>query len=316
LGVYELGIGPWRLDVGGILTAPLRHALRSGLASAAGSIPCEPVRAEVVKVWRPYVLPVDLPDGGKAYVLVKPRSLGTTGLIPEDATVRMQARAEVGVEVSTDPPKGPQPEPLPPNRTVAPSTGHLSLAVPGRAAYKALTEHANQAMSGRSFEVQSGSVSLKVNDVEIYPTGGGRLVVGVGFSAKLPWRVFDAKGHVWVVAKPVVEAGGKRLVLTEIAFARKLDNPLWSTLSALLEGPVRQALAGLASFDLGPGADRAAAELTKAMADPTKTGGVELELANPHVALGRLIVGRSDLIAEAILDVDVFGTLQEIRIAQ
>jgi hypothetical protein len=42
-----------------------------------------------------------------------------------------------------------------------------------------------------------GEVSITPTDIEIFPVSYHYLAIGVTFTAKLPGRLFDAKGTVW-----------------------------------------------------------------------------------------------------------------------
>ena len=205
LGI-EFSVGPWNLEVGRHMNGPIRDALKKALVDASGSIPCEPFRDELAKAWRNYSFPLNVEGMPTMFVNVDPTALSTSGLIVEGDGVRLVARmvANVVVEASkgSEAPKGE----LPVNVPVDADQGHLSLSVPLKLPYGVITSAAMKAIGGKPQDI--GGTKVVVEDLEMYPSVD-KIAVGIKFSADLPWRLFDAKGIVWVTARPVVEEDGK-----------------------------------------------------------------------------------------------------------
>jgi hypothetical protein len=97
-------------------------------------------------------------------------------------------------------------------------------------------------------------VSITPTDIEIFPASYDHLAIGVTFTAKLPGRLFDAKGTVWLTARSAVEKGGRSVRLEDIKVTRQIDNPLWSVACSWMCQQRNRAMRSLAKA--GGGGDR------------------------------------------------------------
>lgn len=304
-------IGPWNLDVGRHLNGPIRNALSSALANAGSSIPCDPIRQELAKAWRHYAFPIDIENMPPLFVNVEPTALGTSGLLAEDSgvrlAVRMAAKAVVAAERGSEEAIGD----LPLHETVSADRGELSLAVPLKVPYGLLKSEAMKELSGKT--LTSGDARFGIHDLEIYPSGE-RIALGVGFSADLPWRVFDAKGMLWLTARPVVEGDGKIVRLEDIEVSRQVDNTLWNVLTVALSGVIHDQLEEAARYDLSADAARAVGEIAAAVADPARTGGVRFTVENADIALGQVVAEEDGIAVEGLFGAQWDAVLEEIRL--
>jgi len=302
-------VGPWNLDVGRHANGPIRDALRKALADAGSSIPCEPIRQELAKAWRHYAFPLAIADMPPLYVNVEPTALGTSGLMAEDAGVRlvarMAAKAVVAAEKGSEEAMGE----LPVHETVSADRGELSLAVPLKVPYSLLKAEAMRELAGKT--LTSGDARFAIHDLDIYPNGD-RLAVGVAFSADIPWRVFDARGTVWVTARPVIEGDGKIVRLEDVEVSRQVDNGLWTVLTLAFRDVIHDRLEAAARYDLSPDADRAVAALTEAVSDPARTGGVRFQLDHADIAVGRIVAEDEALAVEGLVKAQWDAVLEEI----
>jgi hypothetical protein len=309
---FKIGIGPWKLPIGQLLTGPLRSALKDGLQKAASTLPCDQVRTQIAKLWRTYSVPVALP-GTPAFILAKPTSLSSPGVTVEDAALRLDARLAADVQVSTK--AGPETSlgDLPPNRPTPNQPGHLSLAVSVLVSYEDLTSAARITLGGKTYDAAlgSGAARISVRDIDIYPSGD-RVAVGVDISASIPGRIFDVNGKIWLTAKPVVDATGTRVGLSNVALSRQLDNPAWSAFTMVAAGELAQQVQAKASYDLTPSIAKAKQALADALQDPSKTGGIRIVLTDSTLALGRIAVAKEGMFAEGLLSGGLSAQLETI----
>lgn len=311
--IFGIGfsVGPWNLEVGRHANGPIREALRKALANAGSAIPCDPVRQELAKAWRHYAFPLAIDDMPPLFVNVEPTGLGTSGLLAEDAGVRlvarMAARAVVAAEKGSEEAMGE----LPVHETVSADRGELSLAVPLKVPYRLLKAEAMKELAGKT--LTSGDARFEIHDLDIYPSGD-RLAVGVTFSTDIPWRIFDARGMVWVTARPVVEGDGKIVRLEDVEVSRQVDNALWSVLTVAFRDVIHDQLEAAARYDLSPEAERAVAGIAEAVSDPARTGGVRFQLEHADIGIGRIVAEEEALAVEGLLKAQWDAFLDEIRL--
>ncbi|MCO5146318.1 MAG: DUF4403 family protein [Aquamicrobium sp.] len=304
-------VGPWNLEVGRHANGPIREALRKALADAGRAIPCDPVRQELAKAWRHYAFPLAIDGMPTLFVNVEPTGLGTSGLLAEDAGVRLAARMTAKAVVETGKGSEETMGELPVHETVSTEQGELSLAVPLKVPYRLLKAEAMKELAGKT--LTSGDARFEVHDLDIYPSGD-RLAVGVAFSTDIPWRIFDAKGMVWVTARPVVEGDGKIVRLEDVEVSRQVDSALWSVLTAAFRDVIHDQLEAAARYDLSPDADRAVAGITEAVSDPARTGGVRFQLEHADIGVGRIVAEEEALAVEGLLKAKWDAFLDEIRL--
>lgn len=105
-------------------------------------------------------------------------------------------------------PADPRPSPLPPLRPLADGPGKLAFFIPVIADYRQLEPVLMRALRKRAaqpFEVPHfGPVLADFHKATLYGTTGGRIAVGVTFTAQdTAKRVEPARGTVWMTATPV-----------------------------------------------------------------------------------------------------------------
>jgi hypothetical protein len=113
-------------------------------------------------------------------------------------------------------PADPTPTPLPPVRPLEAEAGRLAFFIPVVADYVQLEPVLMKALhkrSARPFEVPGvGPVKADFRKATIYGTTGGRIAVGVEFTATDPaGRVGPTKGTVWMTGVPVNADNSRRI---------------------------------------------------------------------------------------------------------
>ncbi|MGV2125515.1 DUF4403 family protein [Agrobacterium vitis] len=289
-GIKFGSFGPWNLEIGRHFNGEIRDALRNALTNATNAIPCDKIQAELKEIWRNYAVPVSIENAPPLFINIEPNALGTSGVIAEDASVRVVARIAANVNVSTIKGSEDLKPDLPVHTEVMSDDGSLDVAIPLRMPYDVMRSQALKAIGDAPFSVRSdaGEISVKVDDLEIFPSNEN-LAVGVHFSADLPWHLFDASGVVWITGKPVVEDNGKVVRLENLKVTRQIDNSLWELLSVAFQDVLHAKITEAAIYNLTPLADTAIKNVREAISDPSKTGNVHFELLEADISLGEIV---------------------------
>jgi hypothetical protein len=308
-------IGPEYLNVGRHFNGPVREALKKAAEEAGRAIPCDPVRAEVAKIWKRYSVPLATEGQPTLYLNAWPEKAGSSGLLSEDTGIRivlmLTGKAAVETSAGQTTPLGD----LPTHVKLPAQPGQLNLAVPIRVEYAKLREAVNTALSSQSFDqdTAAGKVSIKLLDFEFFPSDK-RVAVGVKFRADAPTGIFDTQGTVWLLARPEVGADGKTVRLTEVDIYRKIDNETVKVLTAIFEGQINKAIAEAAYYDLRKDEQTLVASLEKAISDPTKTGGVRLTIRDPSIQFGRITVEDNALALEGLFNAVWDAEVRELKL--
>jgi Domain of unknown function (DUF4403) len=138
------------------------------------------------------------------------------------------------------------------------------------------------------------------------------LTVGLKIDAQLPGRWFNTTGWVYLSGKPTSAPGGKALEVENIGFATVLDNEFWKVVQSLFETEILSALKQHATVDLSKEVDRAAMEVTSAVAK-ADVSGLKITAGPPAIELAGIRVAPDNLVAVAKLtmtfDVEITAAL-------
>ena len=312
-GIFN--IGPLHLNVGRHFNGPVREALRKAAEGAGRAIPCDPMRAEVAKMWKRYSVPLATEGQPTLYLNAWPEKVGSSGLLSEDTGIRIALMLSGKAAVETSPGQTTPLGDLPAHVKLEAQAGQLNLAVPLKIEYAKLKETLNNALSSQAFEQDTvaGKVSVKLSDFEFFPSEN-RVAVGVTFQADMPTGIFDTRGTAWLLALPEVGADGKTVRLTEVDIYRKIDNKTVNVLSTIFEGQIRKAIADAAHYDLRNDEQTLIASLQSSISDPTKTAGVRLTITDPSIQFGRIAVEESALTVEGLFKAGWNAEVQELKL--
>jgi len=142
-------------------------------------------------------------------------------------TLRLGLRAVTETFVG-DRPVDPAPTPLPDLKPLRESPGQLSLFIPVIADYRQLEPVLMKALikrSARPFEVPGvGPIWARFNKVTAYGTTGGRIAVGLNFSASDEANTIGkARATVWLTAKPINQPNSRAVSFTQFAVSGSTD---------------------------------------------------------------------------------------------
>lgn len=313
LGLFT--IGPEYLDVGRHFNGPVRDALKKAAEEARNAIPCDPVRAEVAKLWKPYSVPLVVEGQPTLYVNAWPDAVGSSGLLSGDNGIRLVLMLSGKAAVETSPNSSTSLGDLPAHVKLQAQPGQLNLAVPVRVEYSKLREALQTTLSSQAFEqdTAAGKVSVRLRDFEFFPSEK-RVAVGVKFDANAPTGIFDTKGTVWLLALPKVGSDGKTVQLTEVEIHRKIDNEAVKVLTAVFDEQINKAIADAARYDLRKDEQTLIASLQRAISDPTKTGGVRLTITDPSIQVGRIAVEENALTVEGLFNAVWDAEIEELKL--
>jgi hypothetical protein len=294
------------VDVSGKVNDAIKDKIPQITQAVQGSINCTQLKSQLASVYGKRTFPVEVTPSQNLHVNVEPLDFAFSGFNIDTQAIRLAAMLTAKVELSGAA-ITPSTLPLPPLKTIGVSAPpRIAIAVPLRAPFALLQTEAQKLVSGKTFEgdTPAGRVKATVSKVEIYPTSGGRIAVGIDLDAKLPGKFLDTKGTVFVVGTPVTE--GKTVVrFKDPTFTRILDNDVWNALSALFDSQIRGELDKSLRYNFSGDVDKAKKALTEKLADPAAIPNAKAIATDVDIGLGRVAVNGTDLVAEAIFGANV-----------
>jgi hypothetical protein len=271
-----------------------------------GSINCAQFKSQLASVYGKRTFPVQATPGQTVHVNVEPLDFAFSGFNVDAQAIRLAALLTAKIEIGAAPITL-STLPLPPLKTIGAGTPpRINLAIPLRAPFALLQTEAQKLIGGKEFvgDTPAGRVTATVNKVEVYPTPGGKVAVGIDIDARLPGKLFDTKGTVFVVGTPVTE--GRTVVrLKNPTFSRILDNDVWNALSALFESQIRGELDKSLRYNFAGDVEKAKKALADKLAEPTAIANARVSVADVDIGLGRVAINGTDLIAEALFGANV-----------
>ncbi|WP_232494753.1 DUF4403 family protein [Novosphingobium kaempferiae] len=195
--------------------APIIARLERDLPGELGKLQ---VRRQVEHAWSSAFTTFSLNrDNPPVWMRVKPTELQYGGyeLDGKHMLLRLGVKATTKTFVGKRP-QDPTPTPLPPVRPLATDAGKLAFFIPVIADYRELEPVLTKALHKRSaqpFMVPGvGPVRAQFHKVDIYGTTGGRIAVGVTFTARDDAKRLGAtKGTVWMTGVPVNAENSRRI---------------------------------------------------------------------------------------------------------
>ena len=301
LGHPEVCGGPANLGLADVLNGEFDKR-RDDLQRAAQNIlPCDTLRTKVGSQWHPFSIKIDRPGQAPLFLNIEPKTAGFSGLLAEDAGIKLVLR--VGAKTVLSPTElAATGGTLPPLDTASAAAGSLDVTLQAEAPYDFLKTELASALKGKSFtkDTPAGRVEVRIDDVDLYPSNG-RLALGLKIDAKTPGSWFNTTGWVYLSGTPVPAPGGKALAVQDLAFATVLDNAFWKVVQGLFEAEILAALKDHATFDLSNEIDRAAGEITSAIAK-AEVPGLKITAGPPAFQLTGVHIAPDHLVAVVKLD--------------
>ena len=294
----EIASRAW-IDIRSHVTEPLRDQLEAMAAKIREAIPADIIKREVEKAWRVYSVSIGNAAGFEAWAHVVPLEIGTSGVTVENDHISIGVSLKANTEVSTQASTNTKLLPLPALVRQPAGPGRLSIALPVRAAYDVIRAAVLAEVRDRAFsaDIPGGKAKVVVKDAVVYPSDD-KIAIGLSFEASMPGRLFNVAGKLFLTGKPVVENDGMVIRLTDIAFARRLDNPLWTIASVIFEEKIKKAIGEAARIDLEPEIAKRSEALRAALADPSKTQGVKVTIRDLKAGVEAIVPEATALAAQ------------------
>jgi hypothetical protein len=295
LGHPEICAGPVTLG----LVNELNHEFdkhRDDLQKAAQTaIPCDTVKPKIASNWHPFAIKIDRGKLTPLYLNIVPKSVAVSGLIPEDDRLRVAVR--VGTQTVIEPkPVDMALLSLPPLDPLEADHGNLQINLLVSAPYEFLKQELHQVFANQLIQkdVPGGKVDVHLLDVDVYPTRDS-LALGLKIDAKTPGSWFNTKGWVYLHGRPTVVENGKAVKIEDLRFATVVDSAFWTIVESLFQGEILNALNAHATFDLRKEIDKAANEISQAIAK-AEVQGLKIVAGAPDLSLGGIYVTGDSLV--------------------
>lgn len=251
------------------------------------------LRERAAQAWRSAFTSLDINAANPpVWMRITPRALSYGGyaIAGDRLTVNIGMTALTETFVGPRPPD-PAPIPLPPLRKEARQAGYVQFAIPVVADYAELEPVLAKALvkrSARPFNVPGiGAVNAQFGKVTIYGTTGGKIAVGLTFTAATPGGS-PSRGTVWLTATPLNGVNSRRVAFTDLTVAGVTDSTGTGLLIRLANAPVLvDTIAQSLTQNFTKDYDRLLAKVSTALAEK-RLGAFTIRSHITDVQTGRL----------------------------
>lgn len=201
------------------------------------------VRDRVAEAWKAAFTSLDLNQANPpVWMRITPRKLKYGGYAVHGGQLVLPLGMTALTETYVGPrPPDPPATPLPPFERLTEPAGIVRFAIPVIADYHELEPVLARALvkrSARPFNVPGiGPVNAQFGKVSMYGTTGGKIAVGLTFTAALPGGR-PSHGTVWLTALPVSHPNSRRVAFADLTVAGITDSTGSSLLIKLANAPV------------------------------------------------------------------------------
>ena len=203
-------------------------------------------RERVARAWRSAFTALELNRSDPVvWMRITPRALSYGGYAIDKRTLTLTLGMQALTETFVGPrPADPPATPLPPLSRLDRPAGAVTFAIPVIADYGELEPVIAKALAKRAqrpFIVSGiGPVMATFGKIELYGTTGGKIALGVTFSASTAGGS-PSHGTIWLTARPVNPADSRRVGFTDLAVAGITDSVGTSLLIKLANTPALSA---------------------------------------------------------------------------
>ncbi|UAK26529.1 DUF4403 family protein [Sphingomonas nostoxanthinifaciens] len=186
-------------------------------------------RDRVEDAWRGAFTSVQLNESNPpVWMQIKPHELAYGGYAISGDRLTLNLGMRASTETFVGPrPADPSATPLPPLRHVAEKASRVLFTIPVIADYRELEPVLAKALAKRSqrpFQIPGlGPVNATFGKVEAYGTTGGRIAVGLTFSAARPGST-PSHGTIWLTARPVNEVNSRQIGFADLEVSGVTDS--------------------------------------------------------------------------------------------
>jgi hypothetical protein len=252
------------------------HALEPHIKALEAKIPAllleQHSRERLEKTWAEAFTVISVNrKNPEVWMRLTPQALHVAPFSVQDRTLTLPVTAQALAETFL----GTRPKPNPPTPLPNPSpqliANGVSLKLPVIADYAVLEPVLAKALgklSKKGLIIKDyGTVDVRFGDVTLYPTDKGRIAVGLQIDAQTPDRLVDAKGTLWMTARPQNEPNSKRVQFTDLQIASQTDSRGFDLLVAIANAPqVREIIATELTQDFTKDYDKLMAKIAPKIA--------------------------------------------------
>lgn len=228
-------------------TSKADEKLRGIVARIERTLPREleklQLRREVESLWRKAFTSLELNRANPpVWMRITPQQLqyGGFDISGNTLNLRLGLKAQTETFVGDRPPNPPS-TPLPPRAPLDQKPGKLTFFIPVIADYAQLEPVLMRALTKRQqrpFDVPTiGLVDARFQTVEVYGTDGGKIAVGVTFSAEDRDKTTKAKGTVWLTGLPRNEPNSRKVRFEQVTITGDTDHKGADLLLAMASAP-------------------------------------------------------------------------------
>ncbi len=307
-GNRQVCAGPAALDLTAVANANMHATQDALIKSVQSALSCDKVRAQLTPVWRATAIPLADVGGAKAYLNLTPTTAALSELLVDNDQISFVAKVGVQTVISPNPVPATQ-LPLPALGRATPEAGGLDLNIQAVAPYGLLKSALASAMVGKTFvnKTVAGEASVRIDDVDVYASKDS-VSVGLKLAARLPGKVLDDSGWVYLVGRPTALADGKTLSIQDLKYAVVLKNPILKLVVATFNGQILAELNQHSTFDLTDVINTASAQIVTGL-NSAPVQGVSFHAGKPDLVLKSVSVGPDGVFANAAIRVPLDVTL-------
>ncbi len=251
------------------------------------------LREQIAQVWGAAFTSVQLNRANPpVWMRITPRQLSYGGYTISRNRVNLALGLTAGTETFVgDRPPDPQRQPLPAMTRMQPGPGRILFAIPVIADYRQLEPVLAKALvkrSRRPFEVPGvGAVRAQFHQVTIYGTTGGKIAVGLRFSAAAEGGE-PSRGTIWLTATPRNAVNDRRVAFDDLTVAGVTDSVRTSLLLKLVNAPgISSTVSAALTQNFEKDFDELLAKITRAI-DEKRIGDLIVRAHITDVRTGQL----------------------------
>lgn len=231
------------------------------------------LREHAEKAWKEAFTSAQIGKKPDVWLRFAPRQIGLSRLRIGDGALQIDLTASGLTQTFI----GSRPENLPPTdlppleEDLQPAGFNFFLPVfADYATLEHLLEHSLGLDEKRTYSTpEVGDVGATFRDVTIYQTTDNAIAVGLTIDADPPGQLFDAKGTIWLTAKPRIDDDAKKIAPVSLDYGARTDNEATNLLVTIASiDPIRTKIEQALTYDFSKDLEKALVEANAALNQP------------------------------------------------